>query len=96
MHFLISSSKKKERASSLLQDIKLFWFMQVLSKNLHGRTIKGVGDNSQPLNKAESNQPEPKVRTPERVSNAGTLENILLLSLILVPDITGLYLPFLW
>lgn len=71
--FSFLPAKKRGRESSLMQDIKLFWFTQVLSKNLHGRTIKGVDDNSQPLNKAESNQPEPKVRTPERVSNAGTL-----------------------
>ena len=41
--------KKKERKKIerelLMQDTKLFWFTQVLGKNLHGRTIKGVGDN---------------------------------------------------
>lgn len=71
--FSFLPAKKRERESCLRQDIKLFWFTQVLSKNLRGRTIKGVGDHSQPLNKAESNQPGPKVRTPERVSNAGSL-----------------------
>ena len=37
--------KKKIERELLMQDTKLFWFTQVLGKNPHGRTIKGVGDN---------------------------------------------------
>jgi len=61
MHFLISSRKKKKIERALLmQGTTLFWFTQELDKNLHSRTIKGVGDNPQPSNKAESYQPRAK------------------------------------
>ena len=59
-HFFQKKKKERERESSLMQDTKLFWFTQVLGKNLHGRTIKGVGDNPQPSSKAESSQPRAK------------------------------------
>ena len=46
-HFFQKKKKKRKKIERelLMQDTKLFWFTQVLGKNLHGRTIKGVGDN---------------------------------------------------
>lgn len=47
-----------------MQEMRLFWFTQVLNKNLHGRPIKWVDDITQPPSKAEDSQPGPKVRAP--------------------------------
>ena len=69
-HFFQKKKMKIER-ELLMQGTKLFWFTQVLGKNLHGRTIKGVGDNPQPSRKAESNQPRAKKKDP-RVPYADT------------------------
>ena len=54
-----------------MQGTTLFWFTQELGKNLHSRTIKGVGDNPQPSNKAESYQPRAKSKD-SRVPYADT------------------------
>lgn len=77
-----------------MQDTKLFWFTQVLSKTLHGRTLQWEGDIALSPRKADFFYW--KDRQPEAKSKGYRVRLILFLSLNLVPGITGFYLPFLW
>ena len=45
--------KKKKKRSSLMQDTKIFWFIQVLGTNLHGRALTWEGDVTSSPSKAD-------------------------------------------
>lgn len=79
----------------LKQNIKLFWLMQMLSKSPDGRAMEWVNDITQPPSKTNFPLKRQSAKAKDKPLRMD-LQCQHLIEKYSLPDINGLFLPFIW